>query len=71
MKITSTLNGVTLASRDEITEHTENSTIHITAAERTEWNAKADASDITWEHVFVAGGVTNSDFTCRKQFDSH
>lgn len=56
MKITSTLNGVTLASRDEITEHTENSTIHITAAERTEWNAKADASDITWEHVFVAGG---------------
>lgn len=40
------LNGVTLASRDEITDHVENATVHLTEEERTAWNAKANASQL-------------------------
>lgn len=36
------LNGVTLASQDEITEHSENTTVHLTEEERTAWNTKVD-----------------------------
>ena len=31
--------------KNTLTSHTGNTTNHITAAERTAWNAKADASD--------------------------
>ncbi|XBD73395.1 hypothetical protein ABFY27_10890 [Akkermansia massiliensis] len=47
MNTTNILNGVTLASRDEITEHSENKAVHLTEEERTTWNAKADASTLS------------------------
>lgn len=47
MNTTNILNGVTLASRDEITEHSENTAVHLTEEERTTWNAKADASALS------------------------
>lgn len=40
------LNGVTLASHDEVTEHAGNTTVHLTEEERTSWNSKADASQL-------------------------
>lgn len=46
MNTTNTLNGVVLASRDEVTEHAENATVHIAEEERASWNAKADASQL-------------------------
>lgn len=46
MNTINTLNGVILASRDEVIEHTENATVHLTEAERTVWSAKADASQL-------------------------
>lgn len=47
MNTINTLNGVILASRDEVTEHAENTTVHLTEEERTTWNAKADASALS------------------------
>ena len=32
------LNGVTLASQEEVTGHTGNTTMHLTEEERTAWN---------------------------------
>ncbi len=46
MDTTNILNGVTLASRDEVTEHAENTAVHLTEEERTAWNAKADAAQL-------------------------
>lgn len=46
MNTINTLNGVILASRDEVIEHAENTTVHLTEEERTAWNAKADASQL-------------------------
>ena len=46
MNTTNILNGVPLASRDEVIEHAENTTVHLTEEERTAWNAKADASQL-------------------------
>lgn len=46
MNTINTLNGVILASRDEVTEHAENPTVHLTEEERIAWNAKADASQL-------------------------
>ena len=45
-KITS-INGTLLASLNELKEHTENVTVHVTEEERTAWNAKADASALS------------------------
>lgn len=42
-KITS-INGTFMASLNELNEHTENESIHVTEDERTAWNAKADVS---------------------------
>lgn len=41
-----TINGVLMASQDELNEHVENGTAHVTEEERTAWNAKADTSDL-------------------------
>ena len=46
MNTINTLNGVILASRDEVTEHAENTAVHLTEEERTMWNAKANASQL-------------------------
>ncbi len=46
MNTINTLNGVILASRDEVTEHAENPTVHLTEEERIAWNAKADAAHL-------------------------
>lgn len=46
MNTTNTLNGVILASRDEVIEHAENTAVHLTEEERTTWNAKANASQL-------------------------
>lgn len=46
MNTINTLNGVILASRDEVTEHAENPTVHLTEEERIVWNAKADAAQL-------------------------
>lgn len=46
MNTINTLNGVILASRDEVTEHAENATVHLTEEERAAWNAKADAAQL-------------------------
>lgn len=46
MNTINTLNGVILASRDEVTEHAENPTVHLTEEERIAWNAKADATQL-------------------------
>lgn len=59
MNTTNILNGVTLASRDEVTEHTENATVHLTEEERNTWNAKADASAL-------AGKVDTGTFTAHE-----
>lgn len=59
MNTTNILNGVTLASRDEVTEHTENATMHLTDEERNTWNAKADASAL-------AGKVDTGTFTAHE-----
>lgn len=53
MNTTNILNGVTLASRDEVTEHTENATMHLTDEERNTWNAKADASALAGKWIRV------------------
>jgi hypothetical protein len=45
-KITS-INGTLLASLNELKEHTENETAHVTEEDRIMWNAKADASALT------------------------
>lgn len=42
-KIT-TINGILLAAQNELNEHVENGTAHVTEEERTAWNAKADSS---------------------------
>lgn len=45
-KITS-INGTFIPSLNELKEHTENGTVHVTEDERTAWNAKADASALS------------------------
>ncbi|MCD8061983.1 MAG: hypothetical protein LUE13_06565 [Akkermansiaceae bacterium] len=42
-KIT-TINGILMATQNDFNEHVENAAVHVTEKERTEWNAKADAS---------------------------
>ena len=39
------LNGVTLASQEEVTGHTGNTTMHLTEEERTAWNSAAAIPD--------------------------
>lgn len=41
------VNGVPIASNDDLADHTSDKTSHITAAERTAWNNKADASALS------------------------
>lgn len=45
-KITS-INGTFMASLNELNEHTENESIHVTEDERTAWNAKVDVSALS------------------------
>ena len=45
-KITS-INGTLLVPLDELNEHVENETAHVTEEERTAWNAKADAAALS------------------------
>ncbi|WP_290565907.1 hypothetical protein [Akkermansia sp.] len=47
MNTTNILNGVTLASRDEVTEHTENATMHLTQEEREKWNTRETKGVLT------------------------
>ena len=46
MNTINTLNGVILASHDEVIEHAENTAVHLTEEERIAWNAKANASQL-------------------------
>lgn len=52
------------ASASDLSSHTGNTTMHITASERTAWNAKADTSDIptkTSELTNDSGFITTGD----------
>lgn len=55
------------ANTSDLTAHTGNSTVHITSAERTAWNAKADAEHahdyISTSQKGVSGGVAELDST--------
>lgn len=42
-----TINGVLMASQDELNKHVENGTAHVTEEERATWNNKADASALS------------------------
>lgn len=57
--VTASINAATSGktNQSDFTAHTSNTTVHITAAERTAWNAKADASAIT---EFFDGAVYDS-----------
>lgn len=46
MDTINTINGIRVASREEVTGHTENRTVHLTGEERTAWNAKAELSSV-------------------------
>lgn len=47
MDTINTINGIRVASQEEVTGHTRNMTVHLTREERTAWNAKAEHSSVT------------------------
>lgn len=49
-----------LATKTELSDHTENTTIHVTASDKTNWNAKAELSDIPDVTGYINGAVYDS-----------
>ena len=49
-----------LATKQELATHTENSDIHVTAAQKTAWSAKADLNDIPDVTGYIDGAVYDS-----------
>jgi len=49
-----------LATKTELSDHTENTTIHVTALDKTNWNAKAELSDIPDVTGYINGAVYDS-----------
>lgn len=41
-----TVNGILVATQNDLSKHAENTVSHITEEERTAWNKKADAADL-------------------------
>ena len=49
-----------LATKTELSDHTGNTTIHVTALDKTNWNAKAELSDIPDVTGYINGAVYDS-----------
>lgn len=49
------------AAASDLTDHVDDTTVHITSAERTSWNGKADESDLTAHTGSTSIHVTTSD----------
>ena len=49
-----------LATKTELSDHTGNTTIHVTALDKTNWNAKAELSDIPDVTGYIDGAVYDS-----------
>ena len=56
-KITS-INGILVAPQNDLNEHAENGTVHITEEERTAWNAKQDTLVDASGNMALAGNMT-------------
>lgn len=55
-----TINGVALASQADLDAHAQNSTVHITAEERTRWNNKLNSSTFTEHKNDTSAHLTQS-----------
>ncbi len=51
------------AAQTDLTTHTGNTTVHITAAERTSWNAKASSTDLTTHTGDTTVHITSAERT--------
>lgn len=49
-----------LATKTELSDHTGNTTIHVTSSDKTNWNAKAELSDIPDVTGYINGAVYDS-----------
>ena len=51
------------AAASDLTDHVDDTTVHVTSAERTSWNAKADESDLTSHTSDTTAHVTQAERT--------
>jgi hypothetical protein len=51
------------ASASDLTDHVDDTTVHVTSAERTSWNGKADESDLTSHTSDTTAHVTQAERT--------